>query len=216
VEGRLVTAPTLLLVRHGESAWNLNNRYQGHGDSPLTDAGVAQADELAAWLEPQLEGDVRLVSSDLRRASATAAPLAKRLGADVHLDARFREVDVGTWSGRLITEVAVEHPDLIAASAAGADVARGGGETYALLRRRVEAVLAELTGGDTVGTTVVFTHGGPIRVAVAAALGVPAPGHDRVGEPAHCSMSHFELRAGRWRLVHYNRTVATPALGGLA
>ncbi|MGH9138181.1 MAG: histidine phosphatase family protein, partial [Acidimicrobiales bacterium] len=59
--------------------------------------------------------------------------------------------------------------------------------------------------GSAAGTTIVFTHGGPIRVAAAAALGISPPGHHRLAPPTNCSISSFGLVEGRWRLRHYNR-----------
>jgi probable phosphoglycerate mutase len=216
VEADLVNGTaTLHLVRHAESGWNLERRYQGHGDSELTEAGVEHADALADWLVTWVGSDVQLVASDLRRARATALPLATLIDADVALDARFREIDVGTWSGRLIDEVAIEHPDIVAAVAAGNDVARGGGETYAQTRQRVVAAMDEVAGDGRAAHTLVFTHAGPIRVAAAAALGLPPPGHDRLGPPDHCSVSTFELIDGRWRLLHYNRTVPPTVRGAV-
>jgi len=216
VDAGVVTAtPMLHLVRHAESVWNLERRYQGHGDSDLTAAGIEHAESLADRLVAAVGRAVRLVSSDLRRARATAAAVASRVGLDVTLDLRFREINVGTWSGRTFADIAAEHPDVVAAVAAGQDVARGDGETYAATRVRVEAAMDEFAR-EASEATIVFTHAGPIRVATAAALGVPAPGHDRLGPPVHCSVSTFELIDGRWRLLHYNRTLGGDDLGAAA
>jgi glucosyl-3-phosphoglycerate phosphatase len=202
----------LHLVRHAESRWNVELRYQGHGDSGLTDAGLEQAEQLADWLVDHVGAPDRIVASDLPRAHATAAPYAARVGAAVSLDPRFREVDIGAWSGRLFAEIAGDEPELIAALAAGDDLPRGGGETFAGARVRVGRALDDLAGDDADTATIVFTHGGPIRVAVAEALGLPAPGHGGLHPPTNCSISSLEHVNGDWRLVEYNRpTVVVPS-----
>lgn len=214
-----MTSTTLHLVRHAESRWNVELRYQGQQDSGLTERGVEQAAALAGWLAEQLGPVTRVVASDLTRARETAAPFAARVGAAVHLDRRLRELDVGTWSGRLFTELADSEPEVVRALAAGDDVSRGGGETFAEARTRVSAAMADLVpqGLSTDaprGATVAFTHGGPIRVAAAEALELPSPGHQRIGPPANCSVSNFERIDGRWRLLGYNRLTVVDAIQG--
>ncbi len=84
---------TILLVRHGETDWNTERRWQGHADQPLNAAGRAQALELAAAL---IDRGVDVVyASDLSRAHETAMIVAEQLGRSVLIDPRLREVDVG-------------------------------------------------------------------------------------------------------------------------
>ena len=85
----------------------------------------------------------RLLSSDLARAAATAAPLAAATGLPVTYDARLRELHLGAWQGLTLSEVAERYPDEHAAWRGGADVARGGGETYADAAARASACLLE-------------------------------------------------------------------------
>lgn len=215
----MTAGTTLHLVRHAESRWNVELRYQGQQDSGLTERGVEQAADLAGWLAEQLGPVTRVVASDLPRARDTAAPFASYVGASVRLDARLRELDVGTWSGRLFTELADAEPEVVDALASGEDVPRGGGETFAEARVRVSASLEDLAPqglSDDLPheATVVFTHGGPIRVATAEALELPSPGHQRIGPPANCSVSNFERIDGRWRLLGYNRLTVVDAVQG--
>ncbi|MBW1845263.1 MAG: histidine phosphatase family protein, partial [Deltaproteobacteria bacterium] len=81
----------LLLIRHAESSWNAADRWQGHGDPPLSDRGVAQANALVSELAPE-KLDI-IVSSDLRRAAETAAILAEARGLRPLLNPRLRELD---------------------------------------------------------------------------------------------------------------------------
>lgn len=193
----------LLLVRHGESHWNAQGRLQGHADSGLTAAGVAAAAATADFLRRTVSDVALIVRSDLARVAGTAAPAEAAFDVEVRADERLREIDVGTWSGLTWPEVAERDPDTLTAWRSGQDVARGGGETFAQLRRRVWDCLTGLTDVD--GTVLVFTHGGPIRVAVAAALGLPPLGERLLAPAGNCSLTELVL-ASPALLRSYNRT----------
>jgi glucosyl-3-phosphoglycerate phosphatase len=199
----------LVLVRHGESLWNAAGMFQGHGGVGVSDRGRRQAAVTAGVLAGRFD-DVALVArSDLPRVVETAAPAEPRLGARVVVDARLREVDVGRWTGMTYQEVAREDPDAMRAWLRGDDVPRGGGETFADLRKRVWAAVEDLLAAVAArepATVVVFTHGGPIRVAVAEALGLPTGGERSLGAVANCSLTVLRLdRAGTGQLVAYNQ-----------
>jgi broad specificity phosphatase PhoE len=160
---------TLLLVRHGETDWNRDNRFQGHADPPLNDAGREQAGALADRLARE---DVDAVySSPLRRAAETADILARRLGVPVSTVEALREIDVGEWSGLTRTEVEQRFP---AAYARWLAFAHGWehGETYEELGARVLPALLELARRHDGGRVVVVTHGGPIRAVAAHVSGI--------------------------------------------
>lgn len=196
----------LVLVRHGESRWNVVGRYQGHANIGLSARGRAQANATAELLAHDYPDAVLLIRSDLERVAQTAAPTAAALGLDVCVDPRLREIDVGTWSGRTIEEIAREDPEGYRAWLRRDDDARhGGGETYAELRRRVWECLTErVTNSEA--TVLVFTHGGPIRVAVASALGLPPGGEAHLGGVRNCSLTVLKWSDGRPRLLAYNLT----------
>lgn len=214
----------IVLARHGESRWNVDDRYQGHADSGLTPAGHGQAEALAPRLAELLgAAPVRLVSSDLERARHTAAPFAAATGLQVAVDPRLREVATGSWTGQTFAEVAAREPDVVAAAARGEDVRRGGGETFTEVRERVWAAIGEIAADLTTDltadpadpadpadqgrsgppTAVLFTHGGAVRVAAAAACGVPAPGHTAFTPPVNCSLTIIDVVDGRARLTAY-------------
>jgi len=210
-------AVRVVLVRHGESQGNAAARFEGQTGPGLTARGHAQARAIAAGLDRYGRPDL-VVASDLVRVCETAAPYLARTGLSARIDPRWREASVGTWSGRTFTEVAAEHPEAIRALRRGEDVRRGGGETFAELRARVAAalddVLAPFAARPAGGThtVIVFTHGGPIRVATAEALALPAGGHLGLDPPTNCSATELEFVLGgdgsrRARLVAYN----TPA-----
>ena len=211
-----MTSGRVLLLRHGETEWNAASRWQGHGGAGLSAHGRMQAQWTAQFLATARPDITAVVRSDLERVVETTAPLIQRCALPVSVDARWREIDVGTWSGRTHEEVRAVDPLGYEAWRAGGDPRRGGGETDAELRARVAAALADLSAMS--GTVLVVTHGGPVRHAVAQALGLPPGGHRRLANVGNCSLSELselsESVAGRWSLMAYNdRSHARPSAG---
>jgi broad specificity phosphatase PhoE len=153
-------ATTILLVRHGETAWNRERRWQGHADQPLNDTGRAQARTLAGELEP--ERLTAVYSSDLARARETAEIVAGPHGLPVQLDQRLREVDVGEWSGLTSTEVEHRFPDGFDRRLAGG-TGWLEGETYEQMGERVVGAVHEIAARHPKATVLVVTHGGAMR-----------------------------------------------------
>ena len=163
----------LILVRHAATAWT-GQRYCGRSDPPLSPAGRAAAASLAEGLASSLDPGTRIVSSPSRRAlqTATAIAAAARLGP-VEIDPRWSEADMGIAEGHTFAELERMAPDLARALAAGdAAIDWPGGETSASLAERVESACHALREADL--DAVVVSHGGPLRIAMALALGVPA------------------------------------------
>ena len=99
----------ILLVRHGETDWNRDERWQGHAGPSLNQRGRAQAEAVAARLAGRQPA--ALVTSDLPRAVETAEVIAEATGLRPSLDAGLREVDVGSWSGLTREEAELSDPD---------------------------------------------------------------------------------------------------------
>lgn len=193
----------VVMVRHGESHWNVEKRYQGQADSGLTDLGRQQAARAARVLLDEVGRVDTVWSSDLPRARDTAEAYSVLSGAEVIEDRRLREVDVGDWSGRSIEEIALELPEVVAAAKAGLDPRRGGGETFAEQRARVGEFLEEM-GRSPVDRALVFTHGGAIQVGAAYAAGVPSPGHQSMAPPSNCSRTFLRIGTAKNAVVRYN------------
>lgn len=157
---------TIVLVRHGETDWNRDSRFQGHADPPLNDTGREQARVLADVLST--ESIAAAYTSPLRRAAETATILASALGVDVVPDGSLMEVDVGSWSGLTRTEVEARFP---AGFARWLEYGHGwdDGETYDELGARVVAGLLNIAARHSDVAVLAVTHGGPIRSALAAA-----------------------------------------------
>lgn len=180
---------TLVLVRHGQSTWNVEHRIQGQADPSLSPLGQAQADRTAAWLADAYP-QARVVTSDLARCHETAAPLATALGLASETHRGLRERDFGAWTGHLHVEVAERWPELHRTWRAGGDVVdKVGGETTPTLVDRVlgalEDVLAATAQGDA---AVVVTHGGPIWHGLHRLLRLAEPS---LGAVANTSISEL-------------------------
>ena len=199
-----MTTHRVVLLRHGESEWNAQRRWQGQGGEGLTARGRSQAALTAAYLarvEPEIVG---IVHSDLSRVVQTAEPCLRALEVPVLEEPDWREIDVGTWSGKTHAQVERDEPEAYAAWRSGDDVRLGGGETDGELRSRIAAALETLTIKQPEGTVVVFTHGGPIRVAAAEVMGLPGGGHRRLVGVGNCSATVVQRDEDCWRLVAYN------------
>lgn len=166
----------LLLVRHGQTDWNLKQRLQGHTDRPLNGVGRRQA--LAA-AERLRDADVDIiVSSDLARAHETAIVIAEQLGLDIEVDARLREYGFGHWEGLTWNAIAEQYPAEAEAWRSDRRHAPPGGESLADVNRRLTALLAELVQRQ--GTILLVGHGGSLRSIGCILLGLPIEHHWRL------------------------------------
>ena len=163
----------LVLVRHGQTAWNSVFRAQGHADISLDDTGRGQAAAAAPYLAAMQP--VRLWSSDLARARETAAYVASAAGLDVEHDPRLREYDVGVRSGLTSAEFAETYPREYAAWLVHDESCLvAGEESSSRVRERILPALRECL--DSLGegeTGIVVTHGACLKVGLLALLGWP-------------------------------------------
>jgi broad specificity phosphatase PhoE len=161
---------TIVLVRHGETDWNRERRWQGVSDLPLNEVGREQARALAAKLETI---PLRAVySSDLRRAYETALLIAERKGLAVTPMRELRELDVGSWTGLSYDEVKERFPDAYTQMRTRSGRGWKGGETYAEMGRRVLEAMRRIARKHAGDVVLVVTHSGPIRTVRAHALGL--------------------------------------------
>jgi probable phosphoglycerate mutase len=145
----------ILLVRHGQSTWNADGRWQGQADPPLSRLGQAQASSASSSSE--LDGVEAWWTSDLERARDTAELLMAGRGAVV-LEPRLRERHAGEWEGLTRAEIDAGWPGFLA------DHKRPSGwEDDALLLERAFAAITDIAVRDPGGRAVVVTHGGVVR-----------------------------------------------------
>jgi broad specificity phosphatase PhoE len=166
------TPRKMLLVRHGETNENKAIRFQGHSGGPLNATGRQQAEACKNRLSAL--AIVGCMSSDLVRAAETAEIICTGLpGLVPQQDARLREVDVGAWAGLNRDALLRAFPEEYRSWAAGVDVQRGGGETYANVADRMVETLVEFDHRSPPGLLLVVSHGGAIRATLARLIGCP-------------------------------------------
>ena len=167
--------PEILVLRHGETVWNAENRMQGRLDSALTETGHDQARAQNRQLLMTNLSGFRFFSSPLGRAFHTASIALKGVAMRIDTDPRLCEIDVGTWSGKKRSDLALDFhwtdtPD----GALEIYEHAPGGEGYDGLRRRCAAFLDELDQ-----PAVIVTHGITSRMLRLLSLGWPT---DRIGD----------------------------------
>ena len=196
----------IVLWRHGQTDWNVENRFQGHSDIPLNKVGHYQASEAAKVLAA-LRPD-RIISSDLIRAQETAAPLAGLTDIKVEINPNLRETDGGLWEGKLASENRATHGELFANWYEGGDEPAGvTGERRSDVAKRAVAVIEKETTNFS-GTIVFVTHGGTVRSVLGSILKLPIAQWGVIGGLSNACWSILELTkhhtGSRWYLAEHN------------
>lgn len=162
----------LCLIRHGQTDWNLEGRYQGQSDVPLNEKGLAQARSLIQQLDGQ--PFAAIFSSDLKRARQTAEHIAKHLGLTVQIEPRLREINQGEWEGVLVDEIKARYAEIWSQRTVDpASVRPPGGETVGEVARRVYAALDDISRLFPTGRVLIVSHGLSIATAVCRERGIP-------------------------------------------
>ncbi|HEY6793514.1 MAG TPA: histidine phosphatase family protein [Kineosporiaceae bacterium] len=200
-----MTADRLLLWRHGRTASNAADRFQGQLDVPLDDVGRVQVKDAAELLAERIaDRPCRIISSDLSRAHETALALAGFAGIPVTLDARLREVSVGRWQGLLHGEVKDVDPDGFAAWLSGDDIAVGGGERRSEAAARAAESIEEHARAMAGGVLVAASHGAALRGAVQRLIGLATWSPHLLGGLRNAHWAELGRRGHRWYLDRYN------------
>lgn len=170
----------ILLIRHGETAWNRVRRMQGQIDTPLNDEGLRQAQALSKALSA--ERPDAIYASDLLRARMTAQPVADVHQMPVISDAGLRERCFGAFEGLMYEEITARYPqDFAAWHARELHVRFPAGEreaeTLEEFHQRSVSTLERIARGHQKGSIVVVTHGGVLDCLYRAATGMPVAAH---------------------------------------
>ena len=185
---------TLILVRHGETDWNAEHRWQGHSDTELNDAGREQARRLAEELPPV----DAVYSSDLVRARQTAEIVGETTGLEVRFDERLRERGFGSWEGLTMEEIESSFPDDQRRWLAGTGPGARDAEPFGAFAARVGSFVDEVAQRHDGEQVLVVSHGGTIRVVHALAAGLDyVRDHRSIPAVANCSLSRFGFRDGK-------------------
>jgi 2,3-bisphosphoglycerate-dependent phosphoglycerate mutase len=192
----------ILLARHGETDWNREGRWQGHSDRPLNAAGRAQADALGRRLAS--ERIAAVYTSDLLRASQTAAVVSRHTGLEAIATPGLREVDVGELAGLDRAEAARRYPDWYTRWREGIVESYPGGERFADLRDRAVAAFGRIADRHAGETAVAVCHNGIVRAMVMHVLGLAPEERPRIGAGPNCSLTVIERQRRRLVLVALN------------
>jgi len=194
----------IVLWRHGQTNWNIENRFQGHSDIPLNDVGLQQAERAAPLLLALRPS--KIISSDLIRAQQTAAALAKISTLDVAIDPGLRETNGGNWEGKTGAENRAEDYDRFVNWLDGDDQPAGqtGERRSEIAARAVNAINAALH--EDVSTLIVVTHGGTARCILGKMLDMPMNQWSAIGGLSNACWSILESGHHRdgWVLVEHN------------
>ena len=201
------TATTLFWIRHGEAGNNIELRFGGWSELPLTERGRRQADAVArvvAALAP-----TAVVSSDLARARETAAAIGRTTGLDVVDDPGLRERSLGAFDGLTFSDAQTRQPELYQRLLArDPDAVPDGGETVSTVFERVSRAIDAIVDAHPGGRVAVVSHGIALYHAFAHVCGLGSPPvAPRVFTLVdNASLSWVEHRVGpRWRIVAWNR-----------
>lgn len=193
----------LIIVRHGETQWNVENREMGQLDAELTPRGLAQAEQLAARL--QRVGFARVYSSDLGRAARTAEIIAKTSGVDVSLDIDLRERHMGIFQGLTPLEMRQRFPFERQRFEEEPDYPIPGGESGPQRSARTIPAITGIAERHPGETTVIVTHSGVLRGFFEYVLAMSS-GQGWRFRRDNASYNAFEFEDGKWTLVTWNDT----------
>lgn len=206
-------ANTIILWRHGQTDWNVANKFQGHTDIPLNAVGeyqVTHAARLVIDMKP-----TSIISSDLIRAQKTAQALADLIGLPIKVDARLRETNCGKWEGLTGEEIrAIDHENLKEWSLGGDNPAGGTGDRRSEVGARARAAIEDHLAGKDGQTLIVATHGGTARAIIGSYLELPIPYWSKIGGLSNASWSVLSHSPKGWLLTEHNAgSIPEPVLG---
>lgn len=188
----------LILIRHGESEYNLIRRYTGQSDIDLTDKGRLQAKITGEYILANYKID-EIWSSDLRRAIDTARPIAEPLGLEIKTDKRLREIYAGDWQGMLFAEVEERYKEEYAYYKANRRTSRTpNGEGMCDVGVRVLAAVNEIAEASDGKSVLISTHNGPLMALISALTGTEL---ENMSSLANNSITELEYENGEFKVI---------------
>ncbi len=196
---------TLLLIRHGESEANLEKRFAGHWDIPLTERGKLQARLTAEYISKNYSID-KIYSSDLIRAYYTAKAVGELTGLEVINDKSLREIDAGEWEEKTFEELAKEYPETflkVWKEDIGSAVCDGG-ESVAHVGERVYNFLLKVAKDNQGKTVVIATHATPIRMALCLMEKKDVGRAREIVWASNASVTEVKYSNEEWQIVDFS------------
>ena len=161
----------IILIRHGETEWNSQQRMQGHSNSDLSSLGQAQIQALGQWMK-NVPFD-HIYSSDSLRAKQTAEAITQFSGHELQFDQRLREKNLGVFEGLTSEEARERHPEVFRLfKTAGSKYVIDEGESTQQLQDRALEIVNEIRIKHPEERVLLVTHGGFIRVVMKHSLGL--------------------------------------------
>ena len=202
----------VVVVRHGETDWNLYGRMQGWAPVPLNGTGQEQADAVGRYLAREYDVD-RIVSSDLHRTRETTERIIARVDAPVTYDRAWRERHIGVYQGLEYEDVVERFPEFAIGETGfeAADRVPESGESLLDVRERVvegwHALVDDDGDGDGEwGTTLLVTHGGPIHLLLGHHKGMDARTSLREHSQSNCAVNELRIDGDGVEVVRENVT----------
>lgn len=194
----------IILVRHGQTEWNREERFRGRVDIDLDEVGVRQAkaaaDRLAQW------GVAAIYSSPLKRAMATAEAIAERLGLAVQTLDGINDMHFGVWQGLSVAEARKDYPELFELWRRSPEQLRiPEGETLDDVQKRAVATINDLVAKHEDETVALVTHRVVCKVLLCHALGLDNSHFWQIAQEA-TAINLFEIRGGRITVSLINDT----------
>jgi 2,3-bisphosphoglycerate-dependent phosphoglycerate mutase len=203
----------IILIRHGETEWNLTGRWQGHADSPLSERGVSQAVALGERMKAE-ELDY-FYSSDLERAQHTARLVGEPSGWRAILMESLRELDLGVLEGLTTEEMVETNPDEYKSFREnGPEYQVPGGESFHQFYNRCAKALEEIAGKHPGKKIGVVTHGGFLGAIFRYILKIPLEA-ERNFLLLNCSVNRLEKTKNGWNLVSWGDIAHLDGLAAL-
>lgn len=167
----MILSCRIFLIRHGETLWNKEMRFQGHMDIPLSERGLEQAKALADRLS--VTKIAAVYSSDLKRALETAHPIAAPRNLEIIIEPALREINFGQWEGLTFTEISEKYGEQIKKWwQSPMDMTTPNGEGLKDLVHRLVPVVRKIIEKHQGEQVAVVCHGGPARCLVGTVLGM--------------------------------------------
>jgi len=201
LKGKDMPATEIILIRHGETEWNLSGRWQGHADSALSPRGIAQAEALALRMTSE-PVDVVYVS-DLERALHTARLVGTPSGWDCVPMKELRERDLGVLEGLTTDEMKVDQPNVYQAFLTeGPDYQPPGGESFRQFSDRCSEVIERLATKHVGQKIALVTHGGVLGVLFRKVLNLGLEA-ERNFLLLNCSINRIQKTSDHWSLISW-------------
>jgi probable phosphoglycerate mutase len=203
----------IILIRHGETAWNVEGRIQGHLEIPLNKRGRAQAEALASHLQDSRFDAV--YSSDLLRALQTAQAIARLSGHDIRRDKGLREWDLGVLAGLRRSQAEHEQPQAARIRTDHiVDEPIPGGESIRQRYERVTAAVSDIAARHPGESVLVVSHGGPLGDCYRRATGHGVDERIKI-DLFNASINEVRIDGDQWKLETWAQTAHLAAIGSL-